>query len=356
MKWQARGGKFNITRRSLLKGFAASAVVAIAASFPGTVNAAPLQVQEIMMADRDMICIEVRDSSISQFPMVESTPPAGATVTDIQTNPSGGFRLSLSTATATTYARMLAIHGVTNVGGLVCLEFGAGLLTGMGITTGASMMVNNMTGAHDIENTWTVTVTDSTHVTLNGSSYATLGASGYTNGGYVGGGWSGGTSILANTRMHIRGVAGTLGDELNAQWFWGAVWDSSTLDIANFWAWNAKYGFGSAATYNTWGVPQKANVYTSGGTVSVGGFMTATNPFNGTPAGPPFASAATTISSVSITTLPISTTWIALQLTTWPIGPRSAASSSRPCIASRCRISSKQTCSGGSVSSDTIYS
>jgi hypothetical protein len=224
----------------------------------------------------DLLCLEVHDEDRINYDPVQTDPPTGENISNIVTNDAGGFRITVPNAS--TFATMRSVKGITDNGsGLFRIE----VFDASGLSNGQSVMINGVQGATQVNGTWVVSNVNTTTDTfdLNSSTYA----AGYTVGGYVAtattNNW--GTMVGHNSnimeRFHIRGVAGDLGDQLNAMNWIGALWSSTEIDIVHPFPNNTD--FGGTRLFQGIEVFQKEHAYTSGGVCSnYYANETATNP------------------------------------------------------------------------------
>jgi hypothetical protein len=242
-----------------------------------------LVLQDITVVKPDLLCIELFSEPLTNYPIVTVSPPTGDAITDVQTNAAGGFRIT--TTNATSYAGMRSIKGVTDNGsGLFRIE----VYSTTGMSNGNSVTINGVQGIANlsaVNGTRVVSNVTATTFDLVGSTYV----SGYTFGGYCtiydNANW-GATSVAWDyqtlLRFHVRGVAGDLGQQLNDQNWYGALWSATEIDIVHIPPYNPRFGGTRYYECNT--VYQKEHAYTSGGTISRyhnGSGETATNPYTG---------------------------------------------------------------------------
>jgi len=265
--WQRQGVReLRLSRRMLLKAFAATAVVAIATGVPGTVNAAPITLRNIGMVAPDIVCIELLDEELIQYPLVATTAPSGGTITGIVANASGGMRVTVASAKSYTSPVLLAVKGCANNGsGAIRLT----VYDTADLNAGSQIYVYNTGGVTAAEGQWSFTIVDGTHIDLTGSTFSGT----FTFGGFC--------SQLANNGVpgetsNIRSVVGT--EEANGA-CWGALWSSTEIDIIDYLPLNSMF-FSTSANWHMRGAPQLVNAYVSGGTITrQGNLETATNPF-----------------------------------------------------------------------------
>jgi hypothetical protein len=219
----------------------------------------------------DLWMLEVFDEELTHYPLVQTTPKSGGTITDVQTNAAGGFRITV--ASAGTYAKRLSVKNCTDNGsGLFRIE----VYSTTGLSNGATVYVNDVGGCPTANGTWVISNVSGTTFDLNSSTFAGT----YTFGGYVGGSFSGDSGFNENsqTRFLIRDMDGDLGDQLNAVVWYGALWSSTEIDIVTEFPASTK--FASVYRYEILGVPQKLHAYTSGGVImTYFTTETATNPY-----------------------------------------------------------------------------
>jgi hypothetical protein len=225
----------------------------------------------------DLLCITVYDDPVISYPLYEVSPKAGSSITDIVTNAEGGFRLTV--ADATNYAGMRSVKNCTDNGSGLCrIE----VYSTTGMSNGNTVYVNNVGGVPAANGTWTVSNVTATTFDLVGTTFS--GA--FTAGGFAAlnsttiWGRMGGHNVQSYLRLHIRGVNGDLGDQLNDQVWFGALWSATEIDIVTGFP-NSTL-FGSTKSFNILGTYEKLHAYTGGGTISeYYSAVTTTHPYTG---------------------------------------------------------------------------